>query len=221
MESPSLSGIDLFKSSQFFSSVRSIQESGKGHLLESRLDQFRKLRNAGPETLFGELCFCILTANTSAEMGIRTQEGIGIEGFMSMNAEDLGRKLHEIKYRFYNVRSKFIVKARKYIDDLPSLVRSEDAFSSREFLVQNIDGISYKEASHFLRNVGVFDLAILDKHIVRMMNRIDPAIDLRVTPSFRYLEKEAIFRSYSDSLGMKPGQLDLYMWYIATGKIIK
>lgn len=221
MESASVSGQIIFRESPFFSKLRFIQQSQIKDVLETRLDDFRRMKFSSAETLFGELCFCILTANTSAEMGIRTQQGIGIEGFMELPEDKLRQRLHELKYRFYNVRSRFIVKARPFLDRLPEIVRSMEPFDAREFLVKNIDGISYKEASHFLRNVGVFDLAILDKHIVRIMNQVDPSIDLKVTPAFRYIQKENIFRAYSDCLGMKPGELDLYLWYIATGKIIK
>lgn len=221
MEPVSVSGQNIFKESSFYSKLRAIQESVVRDVLESRLEDFRRMRSSDAETLFGELCFCILTANTSAEMGIRTQMGIGIEGFLKLPEKRLRDRLHELQYRFYNVRSRFIVKARPFIDELPGLVRSTDPMEAREFLVKNVDGISYKEASHFLRNVGVFDLAILDKHIVRIMNQLDPSIDMKVTPAFRYIQKENIFKTYSDSLGMKPGELDLYLWYIATGKIIK
>jgi Thermostable 8-oxoguanine DNA glycosylase len=30
---------------------------------------------------FSELCFCILTANSSAKLGIKIQERVGVEGF--------------------------------------------------------------------------------------------------------------------------------------------
>jgi N-glycosylase/DNA lyase len=92
---------------------------------------------------------------------------------------------------------------------------------SREFLISEVPGISYKESSHFLRNVGVFSLAILDKHILRIMNSIDPSTDMKVTPPRRYLEKEQTFMEYSKVVNMEPGELDLYLWFMATGKVIK
>jgi len=38
----------------------------------------------------------------------------------------------------------------------------------REWLIRSIRGIGYKEASHFLRNIGLGEnLAILDRHILK------------------------------------------------------
>ena len=221
MESYSESGHELFTRSQVFSSLMELRSSEALKVLESRLSEFREFRSSSAEVLFSELCFCILTANTSAEMGLRTQNGIGIDGFLNLTGEELSKKLKDLKYRFYNVRSRFIVDARNVLEYLPEIVNSEDPRKAREFLIYNVPGISYKEASHFLRNVGVFDLAILDKHILRMMNNIDPSLDLKVTPPRRYLEKEQIFIEYSRTVGMEPGELDLYLWFIATGKVIK
>ena len=221
MESYSQSGNELFTRSHVFSSLMELRSSEALNLLESRLADFREFRSASAEVLFSELCFCILTANTSAEMGLRTQNGIGIDGFLHLTRDQLSKRLKDLKYRFYNVRSRFIVDARNVIEVLPEIVNSEDPIKSREFLIDNVPGISYKEASHFLRNVGVFDLAILDKHILRMMRDIDPAMDLKVTPHRKYLEKEQIFMEYSRSAGMEPGALDLYLWFMATGKVIK
>jgi N-glycosylase/DNA lyase len=37
----------------------------------------------------------------------------------------------------------------------------------------------------------------------------------------RYLEIEKVFNRLGDSLNMTPAELDLYVWYIKTGKILK
>lgn len=43
---------------------------------------------------------------------------------------------------------------------------------AREYLVENVPGLGYKTASHFLRNAfGVMDLAILDTHILQAMEK--------------------------------------------------
>ena len=46
-----------------------------------------------------------------------------------------------------------------------------DAFERRDWLAQDprIKGLGYKEASHFLRNIGFKGYGILDKHIVRSL----------------------------------------------------
>lgn len=188
-------------------------------VLEKR-EEFIRVGQSGPEDLFSELCFCLLAANTSAEMGLRVQKVVGRRRFLSLPEEDLSALLKRVKYRFYNVRSKFIVNARWIAPELPELLVSSDRNAVREYLVSNVDGIGYKEASHFLRNVGIFDFAILDKHVQRMLL---PVSDVRVgslTPR-KYLELESMFRKISETFELEPGILDLYMWKIATGRIIK
>ncbi len=201
--------------------VRELSLSPFSLEVEKRANEFRAMGSEGYEKLFGELCFCILAANTSAEMGLRTQNYIGTSGFLELPQDMLRDRLKSVKYRFYNLRSKFIVQARDIARELPSIVRDCDPDYARKFLVDNVMGIGYKEASHFLRNVGVFRFAILDKHIVRMLSPGENGELQKITSPKRYLEMERRFLEISARLGMEPGILDLYMWKIATGKMIK
>lgn len=198
--------------------VRDLSTSDFAAEIQKKLNEFRSLRNQPWEILFGELCFCILAANTSAEMGLRTQNLIGIDGFLNLSQLDLAARLRNVKYRFYNLRSKFIVQARSIGPCLPEILNFSP-WDAREYLVSNVMGIGYKEASHFLRNVGIFSFAILDKHILRMLS--GGAAPLKVSSPRKYLEIEKIFIEIASSVDMEPGVLDLYMWKIATGKLIK
>lgn len=201
--------------------VRQMVSSPFALEVNKKAEEFMAFRKASKEAIFGELCFCLLTANTSAEMGVRTQEAIGIDGFMSLDQVSLRNALKNNRYRFYNLRSKFIVDSRWIMDELPSLVNSGKPFSSREYLVENIKGIGYKEASHFLRNVGVFDFAILDKHILKMLLVETTDISIKVASRKNYLATEQVILQMAGEMGLEPGILDLYMWKIATGKLIK
>ena len=201
--------------------VRQLVNSDFSQAIEKKIQEFSRFRTATKEEIFGELCFCILTANTSAEMGIKTQNIIGLDNFIHMDQPTLRDSLKNARYRFYNLRSKFIAESRWIIDELPSLVNSGNTFETREYLVENIKGMGYKESSHFLRNVGVFDFAILDKHIVRMLKREIPETEVRVASRRNYLKTEESVLRIASEMGLKPGILDLYMWKIATGKLIK
>ena len=201
--------------------VSKLMKSDVAGIINSRAAQFQEMGRRSKEEIFGELCFCLLTANTSAEMGIRTQNLIGLDGFINYGRDFLASELKRIKYRFYNVRSNFIVEARWIIDELPSLLRSSDRASAREYLVENVKGIGYKEASHFLRNVGVFDFAILDKHIMRMLSEEYRFKLPKAIVKKDYYKNEKIVVDLSGKVDLAPGIFDLYMWKIATGKIIK
>ncbi len=201
--------------------VRQLAASPFSIAIDEKAREFSRFRKATAEDLFGELSFCLLTANTSAEMGIRTQELIGLDNFLHMGQGELRDALKAAKYRFYNLRSKFIVDSRWILEELPGLVNASDTFQAREYLVENIKGLGYKESSHFLRNVGVFDFAILDKHIVRMIRKENPELSVNVASRKNYLRNEEVILEIASEMGLKPGILDLYMWKIATGKLIK
>jgi N-glycosylase/DNA lyase len=89
-------------------------------------------------------------------------------------------------------------------------------------LVDNIKGIGYKEASHFLRNVGFFDYAILDKHVIRTLytNKLVPHLHKSLNRN-NYLEYESVLGKLCKKLKLSQGELDLYLWYLSTKKVLK
>jgi N-glycosylase/DNA lyase len=200
--------------------VEDLKNSDFRKTVDRRLDEFRELGRKSNKEWFSELCFCLLTANTSAELGIRIQKEFGYRGFTDYKDEkELAKKLKDAKYRFYNRRAHFIDLANRYTCLKDILHKQKDM---REWLVENIKGIGYKEASHFLRNIGFFDYAILDKHILRILAE-EKLID-SVPNSLnrkRYLEYEKILHELCRRIDMTQGELDLYLWYLKTGKVLK
>ncbi|MCK4265146.1 hypothetical protein KAW80_02185 [Candidatus Babeliales bacterium] len=63
--------------------------------------------------------------------------------------------------------------------------------------MKNIKGIGYKEASHFLRNVGYNDVAIIDRHVLRFLKRekLIQEIPKTTTPK-KYLAFEKILSGF-------------------------
>ena len=85
---------------------------------------------------------------------IEVHETIG-EGFLKVSEIELADRFKELGYRFPNVRSSFIIEARKKMYQLENVIKSaNDGNQLRDWIVKNIKGIGYKEASHFLRNIG-------------------------------------------------------------------
>ncbi len=209
---------ELYKKLEALLNDKNINE-----IIGARKKEFESFKKKDSKDWFSELCFCILTANYTAEGGIRIQNALGIEGFLHLPLEELRTKLKSLGHRFYNKRAEFIVKARKYADKLKEIINSFDnPFDAREWLVKNVEGIGYKEASHFLRNVGFFDFAIIDRHIIKVLvayNFIDSPP--KTLTRRKYLEIERIVRSIAQRFGIPPGIFDLYLWYLATGKILK
>ncbi len=190
-------------------------------LVSSRMAEFRRAGHSGPNTVFSELCFCILTANYSAEGGIRIQREIG-DGFLVLPKEELAKRLSELGHRFPNTRAEYIVEARKFHDKLPEiLAQFPDGKSARDWLVKNVKGLGMKEASHFLRNIGYNDVAIIDFHIIDLLVKEGLIERPKTLTRRRYIEIENLLSEMAKRLGIGLGELDLYLWYLETGKVLK
>ncbi|HTY44122.1 MAG TPA: N-glycosylase/DNA lyase [Patescibacteria group bacterium] len=203
--------------------ITRLKNSEIKNTVEQRMHEFEELGKKGSNEIFKELCFCLLTANFSAQGGIKIQKEIG-DGFSVLSEEDLAKKLSELGHRFPNARAKFIFEARKYHDNLKNILNQfESDADARNWLADNVNGLGMKEASHFLRNIGYKNLAIIDFHILDILARhelIEKPLKKSLT-SKKYLEIEKILKEISDKVNLPLGELDLYLWYKETGKILK
>ncbi len=191
-------------------------------LVEERFRQFKELGESGTdEELYSELCFCILTANWSAKGGMKAQQLIGVVGFVNTSEEDLAEILTQLHHRYPKARASYIVKNRWLVHRLKPLL-SLPPTEAREWLVKNALGIGYKEASHFLRNVGVEDLAILDRHVLSLMRDygLIDSVPKSLTKQ-RYLSLEALLEEEARCFGETPGKFDLYLWYFVKKTVEK
>jgi N-glycosylase/DNA lyase len=197
--------------------IEKIRKSPTGQKIERRMREFKSLGRKSSDKLFNELCFCILTANYSAEGGIRIQKEIG-EGFSVLSQKQLAKKLKNLGYRFPNKRAEYIVESRKCAKSLKNLKTGPEA---REWIVKNVKGLGYKEASHFLRNIGYTDVAIIDFHIVDLLSDYKLIKKPKTMTKKNYLKIEKLLRKIAENVNLNLGELDLYLWYLETGKILK
>jgi N-glycosylase/DNA lyase len=196
--------------------------------IRNRLREFRETWEKGDEAVFKELCFCILTANASAQMGIKCIDNLG--GLLLKGSL---RDLKNIRcggHRFPNKRSEFIVKTREYIKNylefrLKDKIESiKDPHERRDFFAKNpgIKGLGYKEASHFLRNIGFKGYAILDKHVLRSLHEFGVIKNIeRPNTKKKYINIENELKAFSEKIGIDMDELDLLLWSRMTGKILK
>ncbi len=197
-----------------------IYEEKRGEI-EARLKEFKETLRKSDEEVFAELCFCICTPQTrarAADAAISMMKG---ESTLLNGDEDhVADILRENGVRFPESKARYIVAARAYLKSLKSL--PSDAHKAREWLVKNIKGLGYKEASHFLRNIGYEGLAILDRHILRGMKEVGVIKEVPKNLTKRmYLELEKKFIQLANDLGMRPEALDLVMWADKTGEVFK
>lgn len=186
-----------------------------------RISEFEALgRRMEPDEIFSELCFCILTANYTAEGGIRIQRSLG-QHFRSKPAREMAECLRSLGHRFPNKRAEFICGARQLCGGILQALGMDD-LRAREWLVENVKGLGYKEASHFLRNIGRKNVAIVDRHILRYLQQKGIIDSVPGTLSRkRYIAFERLLSAISAFLGISLAELDLYLWYMMTGKLLK
>ena len=172
------------------------------------------------QRIFEELCFCILTANTSAVMGLKGVDFIRLI-LESGTIELIKDKLVESGYRFPNIRAKYIFEARDKNFNFEEIFQ-KNKFELREFFVNNVKGLGYKESSHFLRNIGIFGLAILDKHIIKTMYEFNIINEIpKSLNKNKYLDLEQKYVEFSNQLNINMDELDLLLWSIKNGRILK
>ena len=190
-------------------------------IIQNRIKEFSSIKKGGTAKIFKELSFCIMTANCSAEKCIEVNDRID-KGFLNLSEEELVNKFKEFGYRFPNVRAKYIVEAQNYISELESVINSNiDEIKLREWVIKNIKGLGYKEASHFLRNIGYKNLAIIDFHIVDLLVKYDLIEKPKSMTKKKYLEIENVLKLIGGELHLDMAKLDLYLWYKETGKVLK
>lgn len=186
--------------------------------INSRIREFEKFNKNDNNELFKELCFCLMTANFRADRSIEIQKKIN-DGFISLSLEDLSLKLKEYGHRFPNARAQYIFEAREFIPVLSEKIKKSDR---REWLVKNIKGLGYKEASHFLRNVGYKNYAILDFHIIDLLHDYNLIKTKPKTLNPRiYVEIENLLSEICMENKITQSELDLILWYCETGTILK
>ena len=149
--------------------------------IEARLMDFRHIwETASDEDLFRELVFCLLTPQSKAKTCWKAVQRLDRKCMM---AEAMPAQISEelVGVRFNLRKGEYICLARNMFSSRSlraTLAEFAGPTAARVWLVENVKGLGYKEASHFLRNIGLGeDLAILDRHILK--NLSPPGSDKR------------------------------------------
>jgi N-glycosylase/DNA lyase len=197
--------------------------------IRQRLSEFEAIgRDGSDEDLWAEMVFCFFTGGCSAKMGMRSLEAIR-HLLESGEQHEMAAALTGV-HRYPNARSRYVVASRSFLQQhcdmklrnkLHSFECSEER---RDWLVKEkgIKGLGYKEASHFLRNIGFKGYAILDKHVLNCL------AELRIIPDpkppntrSKYLRVEAHVHDLTKLTGIDFDELDLVLWSMKTGMVLK
>jgi N-glycosylase/DNA lyase len=194
-----------------------------------RLREFDRIWVEGTDNdIFTELVFCLLTPQSKAKACWEAVQRLGENDLIfSGNSSQVVKALSGI--RFHNTKAKRIIKARiQFFDEGSDSLKMtlegfENSIAAREWLIEHINGFGYKEAGHFLRNIGQgCDLAILDRHILKnlvlygVIEAIPPSL-----PRQKYLEIERKMAEFAEEVMISLPHLDLLLWFKETGEIFK
>ncbi len=207
--------VEIFKAIE--QRIKEFEELGKRGFVTFNFKPFLDLTiDASIES---ELAFCISTANSSAKSGLLFQkkiEGVELE---KLSEEKIASMLKDSGVRFYKRKAAYIKGAIENFDVVKKALKLESV-KAREVLVANVKGLGYKEASHFLRNVGRKDVAIIDRHVLRWLQQNGYIDDSNITAK-RYIEIEKVLSSIASKFSTSLAALDLQIWAEMTGAVLK
>lgn len=193
----------------------------KRHAIKRRLNDFKKTGKGGAGDMLAELCFCILTPQSNARQCDKAIQELRDRKMLFKATIGAIRPILKGRSRFHNKKAGYLVDARRSFD--PALLSAGNIFDIRKRIVESVKGVGYKEASHFLRNIGLGkDLAILDRHILKNLKRYGVIDKVPSSISVKsYLDIEGRARLFAKKLGIGLGELDLLFWSRETGEIFK
>lgn len=184
----------------------------------------------GVEDSFYEGCYCLCAVQNPA---VRTAEAVDWMREQDVYGK-LGRSVRSDKaiqakiaagikglVRFHNVKAGRIVMLRRQIEGIHAWLAAADpgeAPALRDRLTREVKGFGFKEASHFLRNVGFRGLTIPDVHVLRRLSALGLIEDdgRSLTPRV-YREVDAAMRRYAEMLGADIDELDALWWSRGSG----
>ena len=187
----------------------------------SRLNDFQ---NTTSDIIFYEFCFCIMTPQTSAKNAWHVQNKLIENDFLNTKFNPINILTDKKHYiRFHNTKTKRLLNAIEYkkrLDEILSLHINQ--YEKRKIIKTEFIGLGMKETSHFLRNIGYKNLAIIDRHILRMLvlcgvlnDAIYPKNDKQ------YVEIEEKMIAFSDNINIDMDALDLLFFAHSNGEVLK
>ncbi len=193
--------------------------------IEQRFREFDAIRTeADNMVMLKELAFCLLTPQSKARSCAEAVERLfKNNAVLSADESTIANLIHPI--RFKNNKAHYIKEAVKRFSgtDIKSHILSfTDMFETRNWFAENIKGMGMKEASHFLRNTGFgYELAILDRHILKNLSRFGVIEMPRTLTRKLYLAIENKMRYFANEINIPMHHLDFLFWYMQTGDIFK
>ena len=174
---------------------------------------------------FYELCFCICTPMTKAQNALIVQKKL-----MDLNFKENEIDLHKIirsnshYIRFHNKKILYLLEMKRNFSVIEEILRSIDnVIQLREQLSKTVQGLSFKESSHFLRNIGKEGIAIIDRHTFRNLLQLGVIDDETPYPTSKnaYLRIEKQWNEFAQFVNISVEEMDFLFFYNQTKTILK
>ncbi|STO32047.1 Probable N-glycosylase/DNA lyase [Fusobacterium necrogenes] len=217
------------KKNKYFYDIEKVYFEKKDDI-EKRLKEFKEVwENGDNKDIHVELSFCILTPQSKAINAWKAISTLRDNGLLfNGSKEEIVEYLNIV--RFKNNKAKYLIELREKMKDEKGEFITKNFFSSfedmkeaRKWIVKNIKGMAFKEASHFLRNIGFGkEISILDRHILKNLVKLEviDEVPKNITPKL-YLEIEEKMKKYCHFINISMDSLDLLLWYLEAGEIFK
>jgi len=189
----------------------------KKHLLKQRLNNFQLLPK---KDRYYELIFCLLTPQSKAQKCWQAVEEM--KNLKRLNYKSIN-KILKTKTRFHNNKTKYVLESKDVWNDIKPQLNNKNIIELRNWLANNVKGLGLKEASHFLRNIGLSNnnIAILDRHIIKNLKQNKIMNEDKIKNNKHYLEIENAYLKFANSLKIPADELDLLFWSNENGDIFK
>lgn len=172
--------------------------------------------------LFYLMCFCLLVPAGNADRTNLAVESLEEKGFYEDRLDPftvlktIESKVRFPKQKFSRLWEFYKNKKRNLNGIKKRLTQNCNAQDFRDFLSNEIRGLGYKAASHYLRNIGFKELAILDVHILKYIKFFAPEYkDVTSSPTSKpkYLAIEKAFCYWAkEEFDIEPIILDWFIW---------
>jgi len=178
---------------------------------------------------WGEMIYCVL-AGTQVSTNIVKKSYLNlidsipevtdynyIAKYPDKYKSEISSVLHKNGYRFYSTKSITIVNAAKYFHNFVEKyqdIKQFDTHDARRTLIQNINGVGNKIASHWIRNIG-YQMPIIDVHVRRVLccaGFIDKKYLKNQISDSEYQYIENIVIDLANQINMDVGRLDYILW---------
>lgn len=161
----------------------------------------------GDDNIFYSGCFCILAPQAKFKNNSKIVEELRKRDFFHNKISFEQLAVLCVWSRFYNVKARRLIEFKNIFPNILDIIKSNrNSYDMRELLVKHVKGFGMKAASHFLRNIGKQDVAILDTHIFKFLECNSPKTKRA------YLRMEERLCSIAENNELTVGSLDLIIW---------